>query len=269
MPGEVKELNASLVRRPEGVGASHSSHRTQITSIKRSAPLEFNESLNASSGRALKGRIASTQEELAWTQKNPHSAPVHECENRSPSMPTTSLSAVQEKAEPVRKKPPKHLSTMSEVEDEMKAPRGLIKFIKYGLTKSRLSVQSMISASGTIRSRFSSRRSSRQSIMASQLQEETNSFHYASYMSERDQLLSAIQPPQPVNYEGGRHATSLFLELRLAGASDDHVAARLKELLQDMGSTRARSVANTRNTSRETPLEVALALVTCLLVESS
>jgi hypothetical protein len=261
MPGEVKELNASMVRRPEGEGASHSSHRTQITSIKRSAPLEFNESLNASSGRVLNGPpIPSTQEELAWTQKNPHSAPVHECENRSPSMPTTSLSAVQEEAEPVRKKPPKHPSTMSEVEDEMKAPRGFIKFIKYGLTKSRLSVQSMISASGTIRSRFSSRRSSRQSIMASQLQEETNSFHYASYMSERDQLLSAIQPPQPVNYEGGRQATSLFLELRLAGASDDHVTARLKELLQGMGSTRARSVANTRNTSRETPLEVALAL---------
>jgi hypothetical protein len=257
MPDELKEPKPTPVS-SGGVAPRHSSLSAQTTSIKRPAPLEFNESIDASSERVSNGPpIPSVQEELAWTHQNPASGPVRECENRSPDTPTPCLPAVQEETEPEPEKLTARQMTLDEVEDEMKAPRGFINFIKYGLTKSRLSVQSMISASGTIRSRFSSRRSSQQSTMVSDPQEDTHPFCYASYMSIREEPPS-IHPPQ--SYEGGRQATSLFLELRLAGATDENVARRLKELLQDIGPAKARKVVNAQNDSGETALEVALAL---------
>jgi hypothetical protein len=260
MPAEVKEQDVLIVR-SERVGARGSSQGTHATRMKRPAPLEFNETEHSISGRASNGPLIPTrQEELAWAQKKPNPVPVHECENRNSSVPTSCLSAVEEEAEPAQEELLKHKTTISEVEDEMKVPRGFICFIKYGLTKSRLSVQSMISASGTIRSRFSSRRSSQQSNVESELPGNTSLLHHPPHMFNQDSPLPANQPPQPVRYEGGRHSTSLFQELRLAGASDNEVAATVKHLLQDLGPANASIVVNARNSRRETPIEVALAL---------
>lgn len=277
MSSEVPKPHTSRVN-PEA-GAHYSSHSTHATSIKRPTPSEFNESINESWVRvAHRPPTPSVAEEHAWTQQNSNSPVVQDCENRrdapTPSRPliqegtlhepgnvsTASLQVVQDDTEPESGNTATHPMTVAEVEDEMKAPRGFISFIRYGLTKSRLSVQSMLSASGTIRSRFSSRRSSRYSTMATELPGDANPFLYEGYMSSRDQSISAIQPLQPVKYGGGRQETNLFLELRLAGTTDDHVAGRLKNLLRDIDPAKARAIANMRNESGETALEVALAL---------
>jgi hypothetical protein len=260
MPAEVKEQDVLIVR-PEKVGGCGSSQGTRTSCMKRPSSLESNETKHSISARASKGlRIPIRQEELAWTQKEPNPVPTREYENRNPSVATSWLSAVEEEAEPAQELL-RHKTTISEVEDEMKVPRGFINFIKYGLTKSgRLSVQSMISASGTIRSRFSSRRSSQLSNIESELPGNTSLLYHPPHMFNRDSPLPVDQHLQPVRYEGGRHSTSLFQELRLAGASDNEVATRVKYLLQDLGPADASIVVNTRNSRLETPIEVALAL---------
>lgn len=231
------------------------------TSTKRQAPSEFSESVNGAS-RALPNdrRTASIEEELAWNQQSSNSGVLHESEKSCSSMQTLHLPPVQEESETATTSK----LTVAEVEDEMKAPRGFIGFIKYGLTKSRLSIQSMVSASGTIRSRFSSRRSSWRSSVPGHLEglpEDSNPFPYASYLSIPDQPPpSVIQPTPPIDYQGGRRSTSLFFELRLAGATDNEVARRLKILLQDLGLTKAGNLTRIRNNSGETALEVALGL---------
>jgi hypothetical protein len=257
MPGAVKEKDVSMVR-SDRAGAYQSLPGTRI---KRPVPLEFDEDVNSISGRISNGPlIPSAREELAWTQRIPNPVPVHKPGNWNRSMSTTSLAAVQEEPEPADGKLPKHEKTISELEDEMKDSRGFINFVKNILTNPRQSVHSMISASGTIRSRFSSPRTSQHSNRDSVPPENTNSFHHPPFISNRDTHISASQLPQGMIYEIEQQSSSLFQELRRPGASDNDATTRILQILQGSDPARASNVVNARNSSGETPLEVALAL---------
>ena len=219
----------------------NSNETTQTGSSKRPAPVEFGEHIDAPIRRGSAARIiTSAQEELAWSQKDANFFQNH---GRSSAMVSaTCLTPVQEETG----ENSLHKTTVDDIEDEMKAPRGFVAFIKWGLTKSRLSITSMVSSAP----------SSRQSLSESKLPEDATPFHYNSYMSGPKQPSYLNRNPT----EGGRTETSIFLELRMAGASDNDVAARLKVLLRDIGIEKARFLTNTRSVRGETPLEVSLAL---------
>jgi hypothetical protein len=223
-------------------------------SAKRRVPSEFDETTNSISRKFSKQRPTPlTEQEESWTNAIPRHAPVDQVEGEPTSHRQISgLEPVQELDEVVTPE-----TRVNQVEDEMGVPRGFIAFVKYGLTKSRLSVQSMISASGTIASRFSSRRSSRKlSVDLSPPQGSDPNFHSPHMSNSTGPQLARNSP---VGLKEGRQETDLFLELRLAGASDEQVAARLRQLLKGCGA-KAQSVVNVRNNRREIPLEVALSL---------
>jgi hypothetical protein len=253
MPGGINEKGISMVS-PDRSEAYHSLPNTPT---KRSAPSEFNEDINSIQGRSRTGpHIPSTCEDFTWSQGKPAPALVHEAENWNPSISTTSLTAIEEELEPAQRELLNHKRTISEVEDEIEVPRGFINFIKYTLTKSRQSAHSMLSASGTIRSRFSSRVSLPQSNIDTAPPENTGSS--LPHMSNWNTYISTSQ--LGMSYEIERQSEILFLELQRPLVSDNSVAAKVLEHLQNLGSAQASSVVNARNPLRETPLEVALAL---------
>ncbi|KAH7410913.1 hypothetical protein BKA64DRAFT_704026 [Cadophora sp. MPI-SDFR-AT-0126] len=240
LSAEMKELNASIPS-PTGPNDDEEREITQTESSKRPAPVEFDEHINAPLRRGSAGRlITSAQEELSWSQQDSKS---QSHPRPSPMVSATCLTPVQEEAGNITT----YTTTVDDVEDEMKVPRGFVDFIKWGLTRSRLSITSMVSSAP----------SSRQSLSDFKSPEDSTPFHYNSYMSSRRQPFST---KQNVHYQGGRAETSIILELRMAGASDNDVAARLKKLLDDIGTEKALILTNTRNISGETPLEVSLAL---------
>jgi hypothetical protein len=223
-------------------------------SAKRRVPSEFDETTNLVLKNLSKQRPTpfAEQEEL-WTNASPNRALVDQVEGVPAShRQMNGLEPVQELDEVVAPK-----IGVNEVEDEMGVPRGFIAFVKYGLVKYRLSVQSMISASGTIASRFSSRRSSRKLSVDLSPPQDSDPFFYSPYISNSAQ--PQLAQNNLIRWKEGRQETDLFLELRLAGATDNDVAVRLRQLLQGCGP-RARSVVNERNSRREIPLEVALSL---------
>jgi hypothetical protein len=223
-------------------------------SAKRRVPSEFDETTNLISKKFSKQRPTPlTEQEESWTNPIPRHTLVDQVEGLSGSHRHMSgLEPVQELDEAVTPE-----TRVNQVEDEMGVPRGFIAFVKYGLTKSRLSVQSMISASGTIASRFSSRRSSRKLSVDLSPPQGSDSLFHGPHMSNSTQPQLAHN--SPVGLKEGRQETDLFLELRLAGAPDAEVAARLRQLLKGCGP-KAQSVVNARNSRREIPLEVALSL---------
>ncbi|PVH87530.1 hypothetical protein DL98DRAFT_649172 [Cadophora sp. DSE1049] len=238
---DMKALNSSIPS-PTRPNDDDNHEITQTGSSKRPAPVEFGEHINADLRRGLAGRIiTSAQEELAWSQNDSNSFQNHK--RSSPMVSVTCLTPVQEESGNVAS----CATTVDDIEDEMKAPRGFVAFIKWGLTKSRLSITSMVSSAP----------SSRQSLSEFKSPEDATPFHYNSYMSSRRQPFSTRRNPTD---QGGRMETSIFLELRMAGASDNDVAARLKELLHDIGTEKAQILTNARNNTGETPLEVSLAL---------
>ncbi|KAE8449085.1 hypothetical protein EG329_008468 [Mollisiaceae sp. DMI_Dod_QoI] len=211
---------------PNAIGPDGVSQAVTKTSTKRRAPSEFDEVTQTHAQKISKQcSPACTEQELSCLN-------VHECQtplaidDAARVGAISGLKSVQEEPNEIDESG----RTITDVENDMKVPHGFIHWVKYGLTKSRWSAQSVISATGPMPSQFPPGPSS---------QDESDSFLYG---------------------QTGRPETNLFLELRLAGTPDKHAATRIRQLLEECPPDRARRIVRARNTGQETALEVALAL---------
>ncbi|CZR61143.1 uncharacterized protein PAC_11039 [Phialocephala subalpina] len=245
---EVPRTGVGIQASPEA-GSNELPQAVPNTGTKRRAPSEFDEVTHATFQKLSKQHsTASLGQGASQQYAHPTSTA------NAPSHPRVStLEPVQE--EPDRSNAPK--VTIADVEDEMGVGRGFIAFVKYGLTRSRFSVQSVMSAA----SRISSRRSSRRLSIESKAREESDPFFYGQYMSDLSQSQSQSTQVQSQHLKPGRQETDLFLELKLAGPTDHEIAARIRTLLQECGpKATAQCIVRARNSRRETALEVALTL---------
>ncbi|RDW60698.1 hypothetical protein BP6252_12081 [Coleophoma cylindrospora] len=244
-PGDTQNLDLGVIDDtfvPDQEAHDGSTVLSTAEPRKRLAPAEF---VNVSS--SSRRRILSSSREDS-SQQYPLWASHPDMEIHSRSTDTFPVADPQ----PSGKLEPK--KTVSEIEDELHYPRGYIEFLKEKL--SRMSIQSMLSSNGTLRSRFSTRRGSRQSGQSAN--EYYNPFPYTTRISSYNDL-----DPMEKQYrslETGRATTTLIDELRLDGVPDQEIARRIETMLKEFSYSRTRSIVRGRNLQGETALEVALAL---------
>ncbi|KAF8867235.1 hypothetical protein BDZ45DRAFT_667204 [Acephala macrosclerotiorum] len=248
---EAPQPSAGIQASPEA-GSNKLPPVVPSSGTKRRAPSEFDVVTHGNHQKLLKQQsTASVEQDASRDCALPLSTT-----NIPSHARVSTLGPVQE--EPDGSEEPK---TVAELEDKMHVERGFIAFVKYGLTRSRFSVQSVISATSTIASRISSRRSSHRLSVEPKAPKDSNPFFYGQYLSDLGQSQSYSPQAPSQHLKPGRQETDLFLELRLAGSTDEEVATRIETLLQECGSKeKAEDIVRARNPRRETALEVALAL---------
>ncbi|RDW91570.1 hypothetical protein BP5796_02735 [Coleophoma crateriformis] len=244
-PGDTQNLDLGVIDEtfiPDQDAHDGSTVFSNAEPRKRLAPAGFVNVSSSSRRRILNSaREASGQQYPLWA--SPSDMELHSGSTDTFPVVNPSTSA---KLEPEK--------NVAEIEDELHYPRGFLEFLKKKLP--RMSIQSMLSSNGTLRSRFSARRGSGQSGQSAD--EYYNPFPYSARMSSYNNLDRAEKRSR--GFETGRATTTLIDELRLDGVPDQEIARRIEIMLKDFSYSRTRSIVRGRNFQGETALEVALAL---------
>ncbi|KUJ20554.1 uncharacterized protein LY89DRAFT_715931 [Mollisia scopiformis] len=229
--GAIRPLNWGTG--PIGLDSGEMSPAAQITATKRRVPIDFDEVGEASTQKIPKQHLIASVEGEAFQVRTPS--------GQTTAPDRLSRTGVANKLKPVQEHSDEHNETqlsIFEVEDEMGVPHGFIPW-----------VHSVISATGTMVSRLSSRRSSQRLSVETQSPDEPNPLFRDSHMSSS------------ILFENvGRQDLDLFDELRRDNTTDLDVASRIRHFLGQLSVARARQLVRTRNHRHETALEVALAL---------
>lgn len=261
VPLPIASEDAQLLEIPvtirEGDKNDDWSRTIPITHTKRRAPSDFDEGSASSRFHDIVENTSQKQDILQGSATSDQYFSLKDGQSRSRLAST--LPCVEEEPSGSKanksKEVPSKITTISGLEGYMGVPPGFISFVKFGLTKSRWSIQSAIS-------RASWRKASISLPVEPESNDESNPFindqHMSSPVKPHAQS-TTIQPTDPAQLYLGPQRTNLFLELQLAGATDQEIADRLHDLLEKCGP-RAQQVVQTRGPCGEIPLEIALKL---------